>query len=144
MYRSSEVPEENSSWFRKRGPSGAIIASFARNLCRRDKSRVLLTTEGEPDNGVELGSYDGVMVSKTVHRRACGGTVSRVLLVLLAGGYALHKEETQVRGQVWDRLTIMFILLHAQVEQRAFLRRAIVICGEEPTRILQPVACCAT
>lgn len=43
----------------------------------------MLTTEEEPDDDVELASYDGVIASK--FSKARGGTVSRVLVTLLAG-----------------------------------------------------------
>jgi hypothetical protein len=35
--------------FEKEGHGGAIAASFARNLYRRDKTRELMSTEDQPD-----------------------------------------------------------------------------------------------
>lgn len=36
--------------FEKEGHGGAIAASFARNLYRRDKTRELMSTEDQPDD----------------------------------------------------------------------------------------------
>lgn len=44
----------------------------------------MLTTEEEPDDDVELASYDGVIASK--FSKARGGTVSRVLCDTVSGG----------------------------------------------------------
>jgi hypothetical protein len=57
----------------------------------------LSTAEEKPDDDFELASYDGVMASKV--GKAGGGTVSRVLLTLLAGDERCIKRGHQYGDQ---------------------------------------------